>query len=118
MIVLENVPQDSEILIDGGKIAFTWPGVGRPVEIRAAPGQRKVEVKREGYKTFGAMVSVRTDEPEKVAVRLEPLGAFRPVTKRSEEVPGTSEPVAKSIAGSDQDDNCAAPYARKGPARR
>ena len=78
MILLENVPQDSEILIDGSTIPFTWPGAGRPLEIRAVPGQRKVEVKREGYKTFGAMVSVRTDKSEKVTVRLEPLTHFGP----------------------------------------
>ncbi len=48
VIVLENVPKDSEVLVDGNTITFTWPGVGKPLEIRAVPGQHKVEVKKDG----------------------------------------------------------------------
>ena len=73
VIVLENVPKDSEILVDGDKITFAWPGGGKPVEIRAVPGQHKVEVKKDGFKTFGEVVTVKTDESEEVTVRLEPL---------------------------------------------
>ena len=74
VIVLENVPKDSEILIDGNKIELKWPGGGAPLEIRAVPGQRKVEVKKDGFKTFGEVVTVKADESEGVTVRLEPLG--------------------------------------------
>ena len=34
VIVLEGVPQDAEVLVDGGKIAVTWPGAGKPFEIQ------------------------------------------------------------------------------------
>ena len=85
LIVLENVPKDAEILVDGSKITFTWPGAGKPLEIRAVPGQRKVEVKKDGFKTFGEVVTVKTDESEEVTVRLEPLVAARP---GKEPVPG------------------------------
>jgi serine/threonine protein kinase len=74
MIVLENVPKDSEILVDGDKITFAWPGVGKPVEIRAVPGQHKLEVKKDGFKTFvDKEVTFKTDESEEVIVRLEPI---------------------------------------------
>ena len=73
VIVLENVPKDSEILVDGNKITFAWPGGGKPVEIRAVPGQHRVEVKKDGFKTFGEAVTFKTDDAEEVTVRLEAL---------------------------------------------
>jgi hypothetical protein len=78
VIVLENVPKDSEILVDGNNITFTLPGGGKPVVIRAVPGQHKVEVKKDGFKTFGEVVTVKTDESEAVTVRLEPPVVDRP----------------------------------------
>jgi hypothetical protein len=78
VIVLENVPKDSEILVDGNNITFTLPGGGKPVKIRAVPGQHKVEVKKDGFQTFGEVVTVKTDESEEVTVRLEPLVVDRP----------------------------------------
>ena len=73
VIVLENVPKDSEILVDGKKINFTWPGPGKALEIRAVPGERRIEVRKDGFKTFGEVATVKTDESEEVTVRLEPL---------------------------------------------
>ena len=77
VIVLENVPKDSEILVDGEKITFAWPGVGKPLKIRKVPGQHKVEVKKDGFKTFGEVVTVKTDGSEEVTVRLERLDVDR-----------------------------------------
>jgi len=82
VIVLENVPKDSEILVDGDKVNVTWPGLGKPLEIRAVPGQHKVEVKKDGFTTFGEVVTIKTDESEEVAVRLEPLVVVRPEPKK------------------------------------
>jgi formylglycine-generating enzyme required for sulfatase activity/serine/threonine protein kinase len=73
VIVLENVPKDADVFVDGSKITLTWPGIGKPLEIRAVPGQRKVEVKKDGFKTFGEVVTVKKDGSEEVTVRLEPL---------------------------------------------
>jgi formylglycine-generating enzyme required for sulfatase activity len=73
VIVLENVPKDAEILVDGARIDLTWPGLGKPVEIRSVPGQHRVEVKKEGFKTFGEAVTVQTDDSAEVTVRMEPL---------------------------------------------
>jgi serine/threonine protein kinase len=77
VIVLDNVPKDSEILVDGKTITFTWPGVGEPLEIRAVPGQRRIEVKKDGFTTFGEVVTIKADGSEEITVRLEPLVADR-----------------------------------------
>jgi hypothetical protein len=75
VIVLENLPRDAEVFVDGGKITLSWPGIGKPVEIRAVPGQRKVEVKRDGFSTFVKEPTVKVDGSEEVTVRLEPFDA-------------------------------------------
>jgi serine/threonine protein kinase/formylglycine-generating enzyme required for sulfatase activity len=84
MIVLENVPKDSEILVDGETITLSWPGAGKPLEIRKAPGQHKVEVKKDGFKTFGEVVTVKTDVSEEVTVRLERLVVDQPEPKKED----------------------------------
>jgi peptidylprolyl isomerase len=77
MIVLENVPQEAEILVDGDKIAFAWPGVGAPVQIRAIPGLRKVEVKKDGFSTFAKELTLKAGGSEEISIRLEPLARAR-----------------------------------------
>ncbi|HKM54978.1 MAG TPA: serine/threonine-protein kinase, partial [Isosphaeraceae bacterium] len=91
VIVLENVPKDSEILVDGNKITFTWPGVGKSLEIRAVPGQRKVEVKKDGFTIFAKEMTVKTDGSEEITVRLEP---------RVVALPGKKEPITRAITDS------------------
>ena len=75
VIVLGNLPKDADVFVDGGKITFSWPGIGKPVEIRAVPGQHEIEVKKDGFTTFGKMVTFKAEGPEAVTVRLEPLVA-------------------------------------------
>ena len=43
------------------------------MEIRAVPGQHKLEVKKDGFKTFGEVVTIKPDESEEVTAGLEPL---------------------------------------------
>jgi hypothetical protein len=82
ILVLENVPQDSEILVDGNKITFSRPGLGKAVEIQAVPGEHKLEVRKDGFKTFGQVVVFKSDGPEEVRVRLEPFDGDRTGRKR------------------------------------
>jgi serine/threonine protein kinase/formylglycine-generating enzyme required for sulfatase activity len=103
LIVLENVPRDAEVLVDGAKVNVTWPGLGKPLEIRAVPGQHKVEVKKEGFKTFGEVVTVKADDSDEITVRLEPLVADRPDPKRAEPIrpqPARVEPTPVPIESS------------------
>ncbi len=96
VLVLEGVPKDSEIFIDGEKVAFRWPGVTEPVEIRRVPGQHQVEVRSDGFRTFSEVLTLKADGVEQVRVRLERLaeargtgglgiGALRQVVLRSPE---------------------------------
>ncbi len=84
-IVLEGVPKDAEVLVDGTKVSFTWPGDDKSVEIRTVPGQHRVQVEKDGFKTFGESVTVRRNESEEVTVRLEPFFVilFRDCTFRN-----------------------------------
>jgi formylglycine-generating enzyme required for sulfatase activity len=98
VIVLENVPKDAEILVDGSKISFTWPGGGKPVEVRAVLGQHKLEVKKDGFKTFGKEVTFKADDSEEVTVRLEPLVVFRP-EPNADKVPDPKPEPVDTIPG-------------------
>ena len=86
VIVLEGVPQDAEILVDGNKITLAWPGSGKPLEIRAVPGDHKVEVKKDGFRVFGEIVHFATDKSPEVTVRLEPLVENRPPQEKEAEI--------------------------------
>ena len=101
VIVLENLPKDAEIFVDGHKISLSWPGIGKPVEIRAVPGQRKVEVKKDGFSTFAKELNVKADGAEEVTVRLEPLDA------------GLSKPTAGSLATPSPPADTNAPFPMK-----
>jgi serine/threonine protein kinase len=87
LIVLENVPKDAEILVDGARVNVTWPGLGKPLEVRAVPGQHRLEVKKEGFQTFGEVVTVKTDDSKEVTIRLEPLVADRPESNPTDHGP-------------------------------
>ncbi|MDB5351821.1 MAG: hypothetical protein JWN86_3068 [Planctomycetota bacterium] len=73
VIVLENVPDHSEVFVDGAAVSVKWPGGGAPLEISVPPGRRGIEVKRDGFKTFGQEVSIETGGKREIKVRLEPL---------------------------------------------
>jgi hypothetical protein len=76
-------PDTFAFFVEGNKITFTWPGADKPLEIRAVPGQYRVEVKKDGFKTFGKVVTVETDGSEEITVRLEPAVVARPGGKGS-----------------------------------
>ena len=82
VIVLKNVPEDAEILVDGDKITFTLPGDDKPVEIRAVPGQRKVEVKKDGFKSSSQEVTLSTGGRAEMIVSLEPVTPTAPAQSK------------------------------------
>ena len=53
MIVLENVPEQAEVFVDGEKVTVQWPRSGEPLEITVPAGKHEVRVKKDGFKTFG-----------------------------------------------------------------
>ncbi len=98
VIVLEGVPQDAEILVDGSKVTLAWPGSGKPLEIRAVPGDHKVEVKKDGFRVFGEIVRVTTDKSSEVTVRLEPPVVNRPAQEKQTEIRAKEEEEPKTAA--------------------
>jgi formylglycine-generating enzyme required for sulfatase activity len=72
VIVVENVPPDAVVEIDGGKVTIT-PSEGQPVRIEQPPGKYFVRVKRGGDELLGESVMIASGEQLKLRVRLEPL---------------------------------------------
>jgi serine/threonine protein kinase len=73
-IVLEDLPADAEVVVDGEKLTVT-PAGGEPVEIQVAAGRRKLEVRRPGFKVESPELTVTAGERTRYHVRLEPLAA-------------------------------------------
>jgi serine/threonine protein kinase len=73
VIVVENVPRDADVVVDGNKITFTWPVAAKPLEIRAVPGRHKVQVQKEGVTLLGEEVEIAAGGRQSIKVRLEPL---------------------------------------------
>ena len=74
-IVLENLPPDAEVLVDGEKIALKLKGDDKPIEIQVAPGKRKLEIKTAGFKMETQEVTLASGERKPIGIRLEPLAA-------------------------------------------
>ncbi len=89
-IVLENLPADAEVLVDGEKVAVKLKGDDRPIEIQVAPGQRKLEIKAGGFKMETQDVTIASGERKPIGIRLEPLAAAseKPVPPT---LPGTED---------------------------
>jgi len=72
-IVLENLPAEAEVFVDGEKVAVKLPGDGQPIEIEVAPGTRKLKIKAAGFKMEAQEVTLASGERRPIGIRLEPL---------------------------------------------
>jgi serine/threonine protein kinase len=73
MIVLENVPPDAEVVVDGETVTLRDQG-GKAIEISvAARKKHQLQVKKEGFKVFGNEVEIDAGESRAIHVSLEPL---------------------------------------------
>ena len=70
VIVLENVPENAVVEIDGRQITVT-PSAGQPVKIEAQPGKRGVMVRRGDDLLLGKIVSLESGKEFKLTIRLE-----------------------------------------------
>jgi serine/threonine protein kinase len=98
VIVLENVPANAEVSVDGAKVTLRWPEGGGPLEITVPPGKRGIEVRKDGFKTFGQEVTVESGDHTKIRVALVPLAALPapPVTTAEPPVTKPAPPVTPS----------------------
>ncbi len=74
-IVVENLPADAEVLVDGEKVAVKLKGDDKPIEIQVAPGKRKLEIKTGGIMMETQEVTIASGERKPIGIRLEPLAA-------------------------------------------
>ncbi len=72
-IVLENLPTDAEVFVDGAKVSLQLKGDDRPIEIQAAPGKRKLEIRAGGFKMETQEVTLASGERKPIGIRLEPV---------------------------------------------
>jgi tRNA A-37 threonylcarbamoyl transferase component Bud32 len=71
-IVLENLPADADVLVDGGTVTVKGDD-GKTFEVRVEPGKKhRLEVKKDGFKVFGEEVELDAGGRKSVVVRLEP----------------------------------------------
>jgi hypothetical protein len=74
-IVLENLPDDAEVTVDGEKATLTT-GDGNTVTIGVAAGKKqRLEVRKDGFTTFGEEVEIAAGGRRTITVRLEPAAA-------------------------------------------
>ena len=74
-IVVENLPTDAEVFVDGEKVALKLTDDDKPIEIQVAPGKRKLEIKTAGFKMETQEVTLASGERKPIGIRLEPLAA-------------------------------------------
>jgi len=91
-IVLENVPADAVVEVDGDRITVT-PTVGEPVKIQARAGKHGVVVKRGDLVLLGESVTLESGKQFKLTVWVVPP------TKLPHELPKDAgqEPIKNSI---------------------
>jgi hypothetical protein len=74
-IVLEGLPADAEVTVDGAKVTVTWADGGQKAEVRVKPGTHQVQVKKDGFAAQGDSVTLEDGGRQVFAVRLEKLAA-------------------------------------------
>jgi hypothetical protein len=81
-IVLENLPPDAEVVVDGGLVTVQWDG-GKAAEIRVSPGKpHRLEVRKDGFKVFGEEVELDGGGRKAVLVRLERKEQRNPIEEK------------------------------------
>jgi serine/threonine protein kinase len=82
VIVLENLPEDAEVTVDG-ETATLITGDGKTFSISIAAGKKqRLQVRKEGFTTFGEEVEVEAGGRLSLIVRLEPQVAPSNATKQ------------------------------------
>jgi serine/threonine protein kinase len=92
-IVLENVPDDADVEVDGEKITVA-PAAGEPLTIEVAAGKHGVLVKRGEDLVLGEFVTVQSGKQFKLTARLEPPAVKRPERDESTATKASSPEVS------------------------
>jgi hypothetical protein len=73
VIVLQDLPENADVLVDGGKVTVQVPGDGSAAQITTVPGKHQLQVQKDGFQAFGQEVSLASGEKKLFTVHLEPL---------------------------------------------
>jgi hypothetical protein len=114
VIVFENLPEQSEVFVDGEKVTLQWPEGGSPAEFSIPPGRHGVEVKKDGYKAFGEQVSLSRGERAHITVKLEPSTSRKeplatPASPKDTTAPAIAKPMPDSPVIATKEIGSAAP---------
>ncbi|MFO0926515.1 MAG: SUMF1/EgtB/PvdO family nonheme iron enzyme [Gemmataceae bacterium] len=72
IIELEDVPADAEVRVDGKQVEVRFRDGGK-AEVRVAPGERRLEVRKDGFETRGEEVTLRAGGRVVLTARLKRL---------------------------------------------
>ena len=72
-IVLEDLPPDAEVLVDGATAKVKYGPDGKWIEVQVAPGERMLLIKAAGFKAKTQDVTLSTGERKPIRIHLEPL---------------------------------------------
>jgi hypothetical protein len=80
LLVLENLPDDAEVTVDGNKAEVSWSGAAKTAEVRIQPGKRRVVVRWRGSQLIGEEVAIEEGGRKLLSARVEQLAdaAARP----------------------------------------
>lgn len=69
-IVFQQLPADADVFVDGDSVFVEWDSNRERASVRIPPGERYVEVKRDGLKVQGSTVTVSSGETKDLVVRV------------------------------------------------
>ncbi|MFO0926527.1 MAG: SUMF1/EgtB/PvdO family nonheme iron enzyme [Gemmataceae bacterium] len=72
VIELEDLPADAVVRVDGRRVEVRYRNGGK-AEVRVAPGERRLEVRKEGFEALGEEVSLRAGGRVLLTARLKRL---------------------------------------------
>jgi formylglycine-generating enzyme required for sulfatase activity/serine/threonine protein kinase len=79
VVLLEELPSDAEVFVDGGKVELTLPSQKEPVRIEVPHGQHQLKVTVAGFEVVGEQITVRWGRADPLRITL-PEDAGKVVT--------------------------------------
>jgi hypothetical protein len=73
VVLLENIPPDAEVFVDGRKATVAVPGDREPLRIELPKGRHELKVTKGGFETYTRQVTVPAGQSERITVQLLPV---------------------------------------------
>jgi serine/threonine protein kinase len=102
-IVIEDLPDQATVIVDGKKATVHWPDGGEPAEITVVPGDHMIQVKKDGFKMMSKTVRGERNGRAMLTARLAPLETSRQGKDAADNLPSASQRKKQSMppAGGD-----------------